>query len=221
MMSDATERETGRLIVKICGITSVEDGLAALEAGADWLGLIRWAKSPRYRSPVDAAHMAAQLRAEAGRPFELVGVYVDAPIETINNEIVALGLDRVQLHGDELAKLAESIDAPVLKVIKIKDADSIRCADEFEGLDLLTDTDDPALPGGTGRGYDYGLLRELVERRRVIVAGGLNADNVGDVARGLRPWGVDVSSGVEVEPGVKDHEKVRAFIHAARGEETV
>jgi phosphoribosylanthranilate isomerase len=211
-------------LVKICGITRLEDALVALEAGADWLGFIRWPSSPRFR-PVDpCAGLLAEIRRRAPRPFEAVGVYVDATPETIREEIDRLGLDRVQLHGEGAWPAGAHLGRPLLRVIKIRDAESIRAAEgladapegALKGADLLTDTYDPALPGGTGRGYDYSLLRDLVRRRRVIVAGGLTPGNVTDVVRALRPWGVDVSSGVELAPGLKDAAKVRAFIRNAK-----
>ncbi|MEN6627898.1 MAG: phosphoribosylanthranilate isomerase [Candidatus Sumerlaeia bacterium] len=203
-------------IIKVCGITRAEDGLAAVRAGADWLGLIRWPKSPRFRPAESARELIGRLRAESGRPFEAVGVYVDASADEIERDADALGLDRVQLHGDESLETARALSRPAIKVIKIRDAASLRAADEFPGLDLLADTFDPALPGGTGRGYDYELLRDLIRRRRVLIAGGLTPETVGAVVAALAPWGVDVSSGVESAPGIKDHARIISFIHAAR-----
>ncbi len=203
-------------IVKICGITRVEDGVAALRAGADWLGFVRWPKSPRWRPAAEAAALIGALRERAPGPFEAVGVYVDATREEIERDTEALGLDRVQLHGDEPPELAARLTRPAIKVIRVRDAASLRRADDFPGLDLLADTFDPALPGGTGRGYDYGLLRDLVARRRVLIAGGLTPETVGAVVASLAPLGVDVSSGVESAPGVKDHARIISFIQAAR-----
>lgn len=205
------------MIIKICGLTRVEDGLAALEAGADWLGFVRWPNSPRFRALHDGADLVRAIRARATRPFQAVGVYVDAPRDLIRDELKAAGFDRVQLHGDEPMRLIDDLAVPAIKVIKIAGPHSIAQADAYPGVDLLTDTHDPALPGGTGRGYDISLLKDLVARRRVIVAGGLTPENVGDVVRFLHPYGVDVSSGVESSPGVKDHAKIARFIAAARG----
>ncbi len=212
------------LIVKICGITRFEDGAAALDAGADWLGFIRWANSPRFRPIEECATLVEKLRVHAldrGRTFQSVGVYVDAPVSEIERESALAHFDRVQLHGSEspgqIAELQSRIAVPIMKVIKIRDAASISEADKFPGLDLLTDTHDPALPGGTGRAYNPALLKDLVARRRVVVAGGLTAENVGDVVRFLHPFGVDVSSGVESSPAIKDHDKIRHFIQSARG----
>ncbi len=201
-------------LVKICGITRLEDGLAALAAGADWLGFIRWARSPRWREVGETAELVRALRARAAGRFEAVGVWVDAERELIEREADAIGLDRIQLHGDETPELAGTLSRPVIKVLRVRDAASLRRAEDFPNVDLLADTFDPALPGGTGRGYDYELLRGLAARRRVIIAGGLNPATVGPVVAGLRPAGVDVSSGVESAPGIKDHERVREFITA-------
>ena len=216
IQQNASRTTPSPFLIKICGITRLEDGLAALEAGADWLGFIRWPRSARYL-PLDLLiDLINNLKSRAPRPFEAVGVYVNAARETIEREASAAGLGRIQLHGDETLGFARALGRPALKALRIRDAGSIRAADDFEGLDLLADAFDPALPGGTGLSYDYALLRELTARRRVLIAGGLTADNVGGVIRALRPWGVDVSSGVESAPGVKDPLKVREFINAAR-----
>ena len=210
------------MIIKICGITRFEDGIAALNAGADWLGFIRYPKSPRFRREAETADLIAALRAQAPRPFEAVGVYVNSPAIEILRERSRLDLDRIQLHGDETPAFAAVLPSPLVKVLKIRDSASLAAAAEWPAADLLTDTYDPALPGGTGRGYDYRLLADLVSRRRVIVAGGLDALNVGAIVAGLRPFGVDVSSGVEQTaagkpvPGLKDHAKIAQFIAAAR-----
>jgi phosphoribosylanthranilate isomerase len=209
-------------IIKICGITRLEDGLHALGQGADWLGFIRWPKSPRYRPADTLADLITALRARADVPFQAVGVYVDADPAVIAQEVAQCGLDRVQLHGretpDQVAAVAAALTParPLLKVLRVRDAASLNAAGDFPSVDLLADTDDPALPGGTGRAYDYHLLQELIGQRRVLIAGGLTPANVGGVVAALRPFGVDVSSGVELSPGVKDHAKVATFIQQAR-----
>ena len=203
-------------LVKICGITRAEDALVALEAGADWLGFIRWPASKRFRPIDEVAALIVDLRRRVPRPFQAVGVYVDEDAMSIVNEVELAGFDRVQLHGDEPPELAAGIPVPVIKCIRIKDASSVALAENYPGVDLLTDTHDPATPGGTGKRYDPGLLENLVKRRKVIVAGGLAPDNVAEVVQYLRPYGVDVSSGVESEPGIKDPEKIQKFISAAK-----
>lgn len=204
------------LLIKVCGITRVEDGLAALELGADWLGFIRWARSPRHLPLEDCAALVHHLRECAPRPFEAVGVFVDAGREAIELEAGAIGLDRIQLHGQETAELARQLSRPALKALRLRDEASLAQAEDFPGMDLLIDAWVEGNPGGTGQAYDYRLLVGLAARRRVIVAGGLNAGSVGWVVAALAPWGVDVSSGVEDSPGIKNHDKMREFIKAAR-----
>lgn len=203
-------------IVKICGITRLEDGLAAIGAGADWLGFIRWDGSPRHRPLNDCASLVRELRAKAERAFEAIGVYVDAEAALIREEVEAIGFDRVQLHGAETLEFAQSLPVPAIKAIKIRDAASIEAAEAYPGLDLLTDTADPLLPGGTGKSYDVQLLADLTARRRVIVAGGLSAANIGRVIEALHPHGVDVSSGVEDAPGIKNPREIEEFVRAVR-----
>lgn len=208
--------EPAPLIIKICGITRPEDGLQALAVGADWLGFIRWPKSPRYL-PLDLlVDLINNLRTYAPRPFEAVGVYVNATRETIEQEAVRAGLDRIQLHGEETLEFARSLSRPVIKALRVRDAASLAAAETFPELDLLTDAYVPAMPGGTGVSYDYSLLAPLVACRRVLVAGGLHAANVAQVVRDLKPWGIDASSSLEISPGIKDAVLVREFIAAAR-----
>jgi phosphoribosylanthranilate isomerase len=208
------------LIVKICGITSIEDGMTALEAGADWLGFIRWPPSKRYIETVHAAGIVHELRDRAPRPFEAIGVYVDAGAETIRSDVTAIGFDRIQLHGEETLAFARQLPYPVVKAIKAENPTRLaELATIYDGLDLLVDTWDPDLPGGTGKGHpDDALahLADLMRARRVLLAGGLHPGNVGARVGRLKPWGVDVSSGVESAPGRKDPARVRAFIDAAR-----
>lgn len=203
-------------IIKICGITRPEDGVAAIHAGADWLGFIRWPQSARYRPIDECAATLSEIRNSAPRNFQAVAVYVDETKATIRAEAEQAGFDRVQLHGAESMEFAQNLGLPVIKTIKIRDAASVAQADQFPGLTLLTDTADPALPGGTGKTYDPTLLQDLAGHREVIVAGGLTAENVAGVVEFLHPYGVDVSSGVETEPGIKDHEKIAAFVRSVR-----
>lgn len=205
-----------RTLIKICGITRVEDGLAALEAGAEWLGFIRWAGSPRWRSSEACAEVLGEIRERTHRAFEAVGVYVNPTHEELHEDAYLTGVDRIQLHGNESPEFARHLPMPVIKTLQIRDAESVQVAEEYPGLTLLTDTHDPLLPGGTGRQYDPALLEGLVARRRVLVAGGLKPENVAEVVRRLHPFGVDVSSGVEVAPGIKDAEKIADFVAAVR-----
>ncbi len=216
MTAPGSRRDRPDFVVKICGITRLEDGAEAVAGGADWLGFIRWPGSKRYQDIDECVELMRRLRAVADSPFEAVGVYVNAELDTIENECERLGLDRIQLHGDEPAEFAARLSRPVVKAIRVRDAASLSQADAFADCDLLTDAYVPDQPGGTGRSYDHRLVEELVSRRRVIVSGGLRPENVGEVIRALRPWGVDVSSGVERAPGVKDHARLRTFLTEAR-----
>lgn len=205
-----------RTLIKICGITRIEDGRAALRAGADWLGFIRWPGSPRYRSSQECAETIEALRQSEPRPFDAVGVYVNPSPEEVMEDSYLTGVDRLQLHGDETAEFLRSLPLPAIKTLRIRDAASIARAEDYPGFMLLTDTYDTAVAGGTGRRYDPALLGDLVRRRQVLVAGGLAPDNVADIVRRLRPFGVDVSSGIELSPGVKDARKIADFVAAVR-----
>jgi len=219
-MVEGTDGASGsaihRVIVKVCGITRAEDGLCALEAGADWLGFIRWPGSPRYRSLESCSETLREIRARCARPFEVVGVYVDASADDIKAEVEQIGFDRAQLHGDERPDFIAALPVPVIKVIKIAGPESVDQAAEYPETLILTDTAHPRLVGGTGESYDAGILEGLVRERPVIVAGGLTPENVGNVVRDLAPFGIDVSSGVEQSPGLKDSRKIKDFVSAVR-----
>lgn len=210
-----------RLVVKICGIVRPEDGIAAIRAGADRLGFIRWPGSKRFRPIDECAAALAEIRAGAGRPFAAVGVFVDATPEEIEREVAIAGFDMVQLHGEESPEILARLSRPAIKAIKIgpdREPAAIQAA-RWPDVELLADAADPA-HGGTGKTYDLSELEDLVRHRRVLVAGGMRPETVGEAVRRLRPFGVDVSSGVEVSPGVKDAAKIEAFVAAARERES-
>jgi phosphoribosylanthranilate isomerase len=191
------------VIVKICGITRQVDADVAAEAGADWIGLNFWPGSKR-RVTIDAARGIRT-------PLHKVGVFVNATLDEIRRAVEEVGLDRIQLHGDEPADFWAG-PPPALRVARGLDALSAG-----EGVVLL----DAATPGygGAGEPLDWELVRAAVEktRREIILAGGLTPANVAEAVRVVRPAGVDVASGVESSPGIKDAEKIRAFVTAARG----
>ena len=196
------------MLVKICGICDGGAAEAASRAGAEMLGF-HFCSSLRRITPEEARQVVEGL----DRRPEIVGVFIDAEPEEMRQVADFVGLDRVQLHGSEPA--GYPAPRPAIKVLKIR-----------EGvLPDPTGWDDPILldswsgdgRGGTGRAWDWELARPLLESRAVIVAGGLTPGNVADLAVRYRPHGVDVSSGVEREPRVKDPELIRAFVEAARG----
>lgn len=202
--------------VKVCGITNLEDAQAAVEAGADALGFVCYRKSPRF---VDAEVIRAIVSELP--PFVLpVGVFVNEEQKVVRDLLDRCGLVLAQLHGDETAAYCESLGRPVLKAIRLQSRSDFLALAEFKGRALvrgiLVDAFSDAAYGGTGHRVDWSLAAEASRLGRVILAGGLTPENVGEAIKTVRPYGVDVSSGVEANPGRKDHGKVRAFIQAAK-----
>jgi phosphoribosylanthranilate isomerase len=204
-----------RVRVKICGITTPEDGLMAVHAGADAIGLVFWPKSPRF---VDAAH--ARAIAQALPPFVLrVGVFVDPSPQVVAEAVEAAGLDLLQLHGAEPPDAFAALPRRALKALRVGEDFDLAQALKYEGraAGLLVDTQSSRGLGGTGETFDWTLVRELRQKTSFLVlAGGLVPGNVAQAIAAVRPDAVDVSSGVERAPGEKDPEKVRAFIAAVR-----
>ena len=193
------------MFVKICGITRLEDALAAVEAGANAIGFVFWPKSPRFIDPHRARAIAAQLP-----PFVTpVGLFVNQPREYVGGVASLVRLGAVQLHGDETPEFAASIAAPVIKALPIDRAEAWP-----EGATLLLDAHDPVQRGGTGRTIDWTAAAAIAARRRVLLAGGLTPDNVAGASAQVHPFGIDVSSGVERAPGIKDHQRIKALFEA-------
>ncbi|HEY8430448.1 MAG TPA: phosphoribosylanthranilate isomerase [Sandaracinaceae bacterium] len=199
--------------VKICGVTSVEDALACADAGADAIGVNFWPGSKR-RCELDVAERIARA---VGDRVRVVAVFVDAPLEEIARVREATGIAWVQLHGREPASMIEALSPCAYKAVRPTSELDVREALALPGDELLVDASVPGVPGGTGRTCDWSLAARLSRARRVWLAGGLRAENVADAVRAVRPYGVDVASGVERSAGVKDHALVRAFVRAARG----
>ncbi len=200
--------------VKICGITCLEDALAACDAGADALGFVfapEARKRNRYIEPDAAREIICQLP-----PFvTAVAVVVNEPIDRL---LHYLGfVDRVQLHGEEDAALGAELPGRVIKAFHAGPAFTVEHMLRFPAGAYLLDASVPGERGGTGTTCDWGLAREAVATGKpVILAGGLTPENVGEAVRAVRPYAVDVSGGVEAAPGKKDHERIRAFIHHAK-----
>ncbi len=213
--------------VKICGITNLEDARAAAAAGADFLGFVFYPRSPRYVTPEVAGQIVAALQAE-GLTVAAVGVFVDAPPAEIEHTMQRAALDLAQLHGDEPAAQVRALNGRAFKALRPRPGDDeaevslyLSVAPEMPWApQLLVDAYRPGAYGGTGQTGDWRLAYALAQRcERLLLAGGLNPDNVAQAVVQVRPWGVDVSSGVEASPGRKDHGRVRAFIAAARAAE--
>ncbi|MFA6903777.1 MAG: phosphoribosylanthranilate isomerase [Gallionellaceae bacterium] len=197
--------------IKICGITSLEDALDAVHSGADALGLVFYDKSPRHVG----LQLAAQI-ADAIPPFvTLVGLFVNATEEDVRATMHAVPLDALQFHGDETPAFCAQFGRPYLKAIRVKAGiDLLQYATDFAGAQgLLLDTYVDGMPGGTGSSFDWALIPYDLPLP-VVLSGGLNAGNVAEAIRKVRPYAVDVSSGVEASKGIKDAEKIAAFVNA-------
>nr|MBA2487147.1 phosphoribosylanthranilate isomerase [Nitrospira sp.] len=202
--------------VKICGITNAEDAAVAVEAGADAVGFVFYKKSPRG---AEASVVRAIVKTLP--PFVLpIGVFVNEETAVVRDLMDRCGLALAQLHGDETAAYCEALGRPVLKAIRLQDRRSFLALAEFQGRagvrGLLIDAYSPDAYGGTGRVADWTLAAEAASATPILLAGGLTPENVSHAIRQVRPYGVDVSSGVESSPGRKHHDKVLAFVQAVR-----
>jgi phosphoribosylanthranilate isomerase len=202
---------------KICGITRKEDALAVLESGGDAMGFNFYPKSPRCLDLESARDLAEKLP-----PFGLrVGVFVDAQFDEVMEAVKAMSLDTVQLHGDEPPEIAEDLREEgirVWKAIRVKDAESLVAFEDYPCEALLLDAFDPGKPGGTGQCFNWDILADWDAPRPWILSGGLTPDNVADAVHRLNPYGVDVASGVESAPGIKDAVLLKDFLSRARQE---
>ncbi len=198
--------------VKICGITSTDDALASVEAGADALGFVFVPGTPRLVQPEAAERIVAQLP-----PFvTAVGVFVDQPLDEVLCIAARCNLQAVQLHGHEPEAFSRRIPLKVIKALRVRDADSLRILPTYPAHAFLLDAFVEGQLGGTGTAISWELAAQAKGRAPIILSGGLRPDSVGPAVRRVRPYGVDVSSGVETCPGRKDHQKVREFIAAVR-----
>ena len=194
--------------VKVCGITRRGDALLAADLGASAVGFVFWPRSPRYMAPEAAAAIALALPADVAP----VGVFVDPTVDEVRRIAAQVGLAAVQLHGDEPATLCDGLPYRVLKAVPVAGAATGGAADRVPSrVTVLLDARDPVRKGGTGRTVDWGVAAAVAARRRIFLAGGLRPENVGAALRSVRPYGIDVSSGVETSPGRKDAGRLRDF----------
>ena len=199
--------------VKICGITRLEDALHAVRCGADALGFVFHEASPRYVFPEQAASIVRALP-----PFvQAVGLFVNADSEFVNATADQCRLDLVQLHGDEQPEYCDLIRRRVIKAFRVKEIASIEPIGNYRVAGILLDAFSPKAYGGTGLTFNWEIALAAAKYGPLILAGGLAPDNVRQAVERVAPYGVDVSSGVEMAPGRKDPEKVREFIRQARG----
>lgn len=191
--------------VKICGITNYDDASAALDMGADLLGFNFYPESPRFLTPEKAAEIINKLPAF----IDTVGIFVNAEFSQIQETIEKCQLDWVQLHGDETPEFCQSflsLNVKTMKALRIKKKEDIGKADLFFTDAILLDAFDPARYGGTGHSFDWNIVGHI--SKRIFLAGGINPDNAAEAVK-VGVYGIDVCSGIESEPGKKDHKKMK------------
>ncbi len=204
------------VLVKICGITNVEDAEAAVQAGADALGFVFFPRSPRFVKIDTAAYIARNIPSHIWR----VGVFINPSEDLLTDAIDACGLTVIQLHGDETPEVCSQVlqlGVQVMKAFRVKDISVMKEVERYRADYVLLDTYMEHAYGGTGAAFNWEIGREIVAKgMKVFLAGGLTPENVANAVRIVRPFGVDVSSGVEHSPGRKDPARLRAFIRAAK-----
>jgi len=198
--------------VKICGVTSPEDAALATSLGARMIGIVFWPESPRHVDRIRAREIVSAVP----QTVDVVGVFVNQLPEAVDLA-EEIGLRAIQLHGDELPAAYRDLPMQVIKAIAVRDESAIEAAAAVPGAaTVLLDAHDPRRRGGTGRAIDWSVAAAIARQRRVILSGGLNAENVVDAVAAVQPYAIDVSSGVEVAPGRKDHAKLRNLFDVLR-----
>ena len=200
------------MLIKICGIKRADDARAAVEEGASAIGIILWPGSPRAATLAEAEAVVAAVPAGV----MTVGVFVDPTRVELDAVMARVPLGAVQLHGNESPAFVDSLPWQVIKALSVPDTGPLPDLKPWTGVRVLIDAHDPVRRGGTGRLVDWARAAALAATRPVILAGGLRPDTVGEAIARVRPSGIDVSSGVEASPGVKDRAKLRALFSAVR-----
>jgi phosphoribosylanthranilate isomerase len=202
--------------IKFCGITNLDDAERAVAAGAWAIGLIFWPSSPRRCEPGVAVEVAAALK----RRVEVAGVFVNATLDHVAETAEAVGLTMLQLHGDEgpayCSEAARRTGAKVIKAVRVRSGADVQALSSFHTDYHLLDSYTAGVPGGTGETFAWEIARSHRGRTPVILSGGLTPNNVAEAIESVRPFAVDVASGTEASPGVKDHEKLQAFAAAVK-----
>ena len=206
-------------IIKICGIKTLKDALAAIDAGADYLGFNFYPKSVRFIEKETCIEITSALKREHPQ-IKLVGVFVNSPVDEVKNILETCHLDLAQLHGDETPEMVESFSGKAFKAIRLTSEFAETSVYPFlkSALSpaLLVDAAVKGVYGGSGVTADWSAAAELAKKYPLLLAGGLTPENVADAVRQVQPWGVDVASGIESEPGKKDASKMKAFVQAVR-----
>jgi phosphoribosylanthranilate isomerase len=203
--------------IKLCGITSLGDAQLCVDAGAWAVGCILWPSSPRACDPAEAGRIAAALRRRA----HVCGVFVNPTLDEVAGLVDGLGLTMVQLHGDEgpafCAEVARRTGAKVIKAARVASKADVQALAAFHTDFHMLDAHRPGMRGGTGETFDWDLVRGRRSRIPLVLSGGLRPDNVAEAIAAVGPYAVDVASGVESAPGIKDRAKLEAFAAAVRG----
>ncbi len=210
-------------IIKICGIKTLKDALAAIEAGADYLGFNFYPKSVRFIEKETCAEIISVLKREHPQ-IKLVGVFVNSPVDEVKNILETCHLDLAQLHGDETPEMLESFSGKAFKAVRLSASTSVdlsvypflKSVPESALPALLIDAAVKGVYGGSGVTADWSAAAELAKKYPLLLAGGLTPENVADAVRQVKPWGVDVASGVESAPSEKDAAKMSAFVKAVK-----
>lgn len=204
--------------IKICGIKTLKDALAAIDAGADYLGFNFYPKSVRFIETETCAQITSLLKREYPN-IQLVGVFVNSPVDEVKNILETCSLDLAQLHGDETPEVVQSLNGKAFKAFRGVPQHINGFARDTAPA-LLVDASVKDIYGGTGITADWDNAAELAKHYPILLAGGLTPENVADAVRQVKPWGVDVASGVESGPGSKDEARMRAFVQAVKRLET-
>jgi phosphoribosylanthranilate isomerase len=210
-------------IIKICGIKTLKDALAAIEAGADYLGFNFYPKSVRFIEKSVCAEITSVLKREYPQ-IKLIGVFVNSPVDEIKDILQTCQLDLAQFHGDESPEMVASFNGKAFKAIRLSSSESVApsvfiCESVTGSVDnpaMLIDAAVKGVYGGSGVTADWAATAKLAKKYPLLLAGGLTPENVADAVRQVQPWGVDVASGVESAPGEKDAEKMAQFVKAVR-----
>jgi phosphoribosylanthranilate isomerase len=202
--------------IKLCGITTLDDAHMAVDVGAWAIGCILWPQSPRACDPAEAARIATAVRRRA----QVCGVFVNQHLDEVAELVDALGLTMVQLHGDEgpayCGEVARRTGAKVVKAAAVRSQADVQALETFHTDFHMLDAHRPGMRGGTGETFDWELVRARRSSIPLILSGGLRPDNVAEAIAAIRPFAVDTASGTEASPGVKDPDKVTAFVEAVR-----
>jgi len=200
--------------VKICGITNPEDALAAIALGADALGFVFYTRSPRRVTPEQAATIVSRLP-----PFVAkVGVFVDEKLERVREIMNLCSLDYTQLHGSESPDYCQKLGHRAIKAFRVNDESILEQLSDYKVVAMLLDSYNPDMFGGTGRAFNWEIAARAARSNCVILSGGLTPQNVAQAIKIVKPYAVDVSSGVEASHGKKDHAKLKTFIQAVKGD---